>query len=263
MSNMKIKHYVITRFLSSLTLGLGERVFDEDIIQDGLGYARSYFIPSMNNQTVKDFTVIFMINQRHDTENSRIKELYDMKLDMPFKVLKDIEWFDYVLEDSKDADWVILTRMDYDDLVNRKAAEEVQDLVRENEASDIFSYGYNTGMILYEKQLYSFIKPSYWKQGYFSVFESICVKRSVLNPDINIYNFNHTQLKSEVNNYAKEHGLKAVDTSDKDTFNNFVWVRHKNTGTELNTGVIAAKSRFRNKLQMSSDTFKGLFGREL
>jgi hypothetical protein len=262
---MKIKHYVITRFLSSTTLGLGDMIFDESIIQNGLSYVRSYFIPSMNNQTVKDFTVIFMINENHDTQNSGIKELYDLQLDMPFVVLPHDKYFKYIKEDSADADWVILTRMDYDDLVYKKAAEEVQDLVRSNDSQgDIFTYGYNTGMILYENQLYTFPKTNYWKQGYFSIFESVCVRRSELTSDINIYSLSHPHLKSEVCKYAADNGLTFISEQERESFDNFVWVRHENTGTELLSGFAVSKDRLNTSLpEFDNDTFKDLFGRNL
>lgn len=259
---MKIKHYVITRFLSSTTLGLGEKIFDEDIIQDGLSYVRSYFIPSMNNQTVKDFTVIFIINEKHDTENSGIKELYDVKLDMPFKVLRHNEYFKFIIEDSKDADKVILTRMDYDDFVNREAVNEIQILATENNC-DIFSYGYNTGMILCEGKLYPFVKPGYWKQGYFSIFESVCVSRKHLTSKINIYSFTHTALKNEVKKYAKEHNLTVTEIPETESTENFVWVRHKNTGTELLTNTLVSNRKLLDVIEMDQKRFRRLFGGEL
>lgn len=259
---MKIKHYVITRFLSSLTLGLGERIFDEDIIQDGLSYARSYFIPSMNNQTVKDFTVIFMINDRHDTENSGIRELYDVKLEMPFKVLRKSEYLNYIMEDSKDADKVILTRMDYDDFVNCEAASEIQAMASES-ACDIFSYGYNTGMILYEGKLYPFVKPGYWKNGYFSIFESVCVSRKYLTPELDIYSFSHTFMKTEVKKYAEEHSITTMEMPEAESTENFVWVRHKNTGTELLTNTPVSNRKLLNVIEMDQKRFRWLFGGEL
>lgn len=258
---MKIKHYVITRFLSSLNLGLGERIFDEEIIQDGLSYVRSYFVPSMNNQSVKDFTVIFMVNDRHDTENSRIRELYDMPLDMPFKVLKVGEYFDYILKDSEGADKVILTRMDYDDLVNRDAAKEVRGLAERCDC-DIFSYGYNTGMILHDGTLYTFTKPGYWKHGYFSIFESVCISRKALTPEMNIYSFTHTALKKEVEKYAEKYGLTTTAIAEKEGIENFVWVRHRNTGTELLTNTIVSGRKLDEKVEMDPSEFITLFGRE-
>lgn len=262
---MKIKHYVITRFLSSTTLGLGDRIFDEDIIENGLSYVKSYFIPCLNNQTVKDFTVIFMINENHDVQNSSIRKLFNLKLDMPFIVLPCDKYFKYIEEDSVDADWVILTRMDYDDLVYKKAAEEVQDLVRSNDSQgDIFTYGYNTGMILYKNQLYVFPKPSYWKQGYFSIFESVCVRRNKLTSDIDIYSLSHPHLKSDVRRYAVDNRLTLISKPERESFDNFVWVRHENTGSELLWGSTVSEDRLNTSLpEFDNDTFKDLFGRDL
>lgn len=259
-----IGHYVITRFLSNSKLGFGERIFDEDVIQDRLSYLRTYFIPTMNNQTVKNFTVIFLINDKHDTKNSGIKELYDMKLDMPFKVLKESEYMKYIRYKTADAHKrkLILTRMDDDDLVNYKAVEEIQKYAIEIN-NDIFSYGYNSGMILYEGKLYPFPTPSYRAQGYFSIFESVCVWCESLWPDLNIYSYPHTTLKTDIRNYAKRHGLNVDHAFERYSLENFVWIRHKNTSTELLTNSPIRNRKLEKEIQIDPDRFKLLFGVEL
>lgn len=254
---MKIKHFVITRFLSSQTLGLGNKIFDEDIINDGINYAKDYFIPSLNNQTNKNFEVIFMINEKHDTVNSSIKKLYDMPLTVPFHVVRSNECMDFCKEQSVGYDWMICTRMDYDDLVKNTAVDEVQKHVEKNQNADAITYGYNEGLSYYNGDLYVFDKPGYDYKGYFSVFESVCFN---LKHEVGffIYNANHTELKQVVQGYCTEHGLtcKVIDTNDN---MNFVWVRHKNTGTELLGNPVINKNRIKNKVP-ASDMFKQKFG---
>lgn len=261
---MKIKHFVITRFLSTKHLGLGDKIFDEDIIQNGIDYVNNFFIPSMNNQTNKDFEIIFIINNEHDIENSGIKKLRDINTDILCHILKDNEYFNFCKEQAKGYDWLILTRMDYDDLVKNTAAEEIQSMVKKNSNYDLFCYGYNTGytLNLKNKNLYNFEKSSYYKSGYFSIFESLCMNLKTVKNPINVYSCQHTHLKKEVEKKGKAEYLRYMIPPDSTCTNNFVWVRHENTGTELISGTAAFNNRFRNQCEIPNN-FKELFGTDI
>ncbi len=256
---MKIKHFVITRFLSSKTLGLGDKIFDETIIQNGINYVNSYFIPSLNNQTNKNFDIIFIVNDEHDIENSEIKNLNNIKTEIKYHILKNSEYIEFCKNESKGYDWLILTRMDYDDLVKNTAVEEIQTIISNNDMYDLLCYGYNTGYTMFKKNLYVFDKPGYNKYGYFSIFESLCIKINSNVDLFDIYFFNHTQLKKEVTNIGKSKQLKYLIPPESNSQDNFVWVRHENTGTELLSGVKAFNLRLK-KLCPKPDNFKERFG---
>ena len=63
---MKIKHFVITRFLTRDDLGYGDRIFDDDVIAESVEYVKKYFIPSLENQTNKNFERIRQIGNHQD-----------------------------------------------------------------------------------------------------------------------------------------------------------------------------------------------------
>ena len=258
---MKIKHFVITRFLSSETLGLGDKIFDDQIIENGIDYVTKYFIPSMNNQTNKNFEIIFIINDKHDIENSSIKKLYDIDTSIKYHILKNSEYFKFCVDSANGYDWIILTRMDYDDLVKNTAVEEIQDIVAKNNNYDIICSGYNTGYIMHNETFYRFEETSYHNDGYFSIFESVCTNLNSTAKIKSIYSYTHTKLKNEIREYAKANGLKCMIYEKPKNCDNFVWVRHENTGTELLNGM----SRFNNRLKLKCkkpENFKSLFGIE-
>ena len=98
--------------------------------------------------------------------------------------------------------------------------------------------------------------------GYFSIFESICTNLKTVNDEniISIYSYTHTALKQEVQN--KKTFLNCLVPPDTKIPDNFVWVRHENTGTELLTGNVAPKISS-DDLCTIPKNFKDRFGKDI
>lgn len=265
---MELKHYVITRFLCDPGIGLGNKIFEPEAIEKAIEYVKSYFMPTLENQTQKDFTIIFIINDKHRTDAEPLKKLAGLETDISYYILKHGEYMDFIRKDSDGADCVILTCMDYDDLVKSTAAEEVRK-ISESCDTDVATYGYDKGYVMREEGgIWDFAERGYTKNrsGYMSVFYSIIFKgenaRHAIKSVNDIYAYAHTSISSEMKIFAESRGLGFRQyRADKEP--SFVWVRHKGTGTELLSGTgVFNKDFIRKQIDGAPAGFKSRFGVE-
>lgn len=253
---MRIKHYVITRFLTSGGMGLHEKIYDDDIILQGVEYVNNYFIPSLNNQTNKNFEIIFLINDKHDEINSNIKLLNNVITNIPCHIVKKNNLDVFISNNSKDYDYLITSRMDYDDLVYNNAVEDIQQYVK-LKPKYLLTYGYTNGTLLRGKKLYIY-NPNY-TNGYFSVFFSCIINLHNLSA-INVCQLgNHTNIKESIQNICLSKNIlydENMFIMPKEDNYYFVWVRHENTSSSL---LHYNKENSYNK-EIYIEDFKKIFG---
>lgn len=230
---MKIKHFVITRFLTRDDLGYGDRIFDDDVIAESVEYVKKYFIPSLENQTNKNFEIVFLVNDKHDTEESNIRLLKELDTCFKCHVVKKSDLAGFVKSESSGYDRLITTRMDYDDLVYSGAAQEIQGLA-ERSKEVVFTYGYNNGTLKRGKQICKY-NPKYGN-GYFSVFLSLVIDLKTM-PSADVYELDdHTNVRKTLKDLCGKNKVVYSDAFFKRSAENqyyFVWVRHENTASSL------------------------------
>ena len=265
---MELKHYVITRFLCDPGIGLGDKIFKPETIEKAIEYVKSYFMPTLENQTQKDFTIIFIINDEHHTDAEPLKKLTRLETDISYYILKHGEYMNFIGKDSDGADCVILTCMDYDDLVKSTAAEEVRK-ISESCGTDVATYGYDKGYVMREEGgIWDFAERGYTKNrsGYMSVFYSIIFKgenaQHAIRSVNDIYAYAHTLISSKMKIFAESHKLRFRQyRAGKEP--SFVWVRHEGTGTELLSGTsVFSKDFMRKQIDEAPAGFKSRFGVE-
>jgi hypothetical protein len=100
MNFCNIKHFITTRFYCA-NLGLGLNIFDENILSSGYENMKRWFIPSFNNQTDLDFTMIFLKSKQANMNGINGK-LTNLSSICNFKIdVVDFESFDdYLYEHS-------------------------------------------------------------------------------------------------------------------------------------------------------------------
>ena len=82
--------------MNNPNLGFGQRIFDKTVLKESAVYLNNNLIKSLENQTDKDFTLIVLINDRHDKEF--IESLID-DTDLHILIVKDSE-LDNVIKQS-------------------------------------------------------------------------------------------------------------------------------------------------------------------
>ena len=70
-------------------------------------------------------------------------------------------------------------------------------------------------------------------------------------------------LKNDHNDSKIKHGLNVDHAFERYSLENFVWIRHKNTSTELLTNSPIRNRKLEKEIQIDPDRFKLLFGVEL
>lgn len=222
----KIKHIIATRFLC-FEGNLGEQVTSKEFIEMGLRLMSQYLIPTLENQTNQNFELVVLVHPKLNLGQYKRKFLA-MSDKLNINVIRYAKFDEYVAEAAKTAENLIVSRIDYDDLVWKGAVEDAQNHVGK---APMLIYGYNRGYAWHEGT--DDIRHFYWeyrKHGHMSVFQSSIVKTE--NAElvaIHPYKWNHTR-PTESASFAGV-DMKKVRFEAEYALNAFIWVRHDNSSS--------------------------------
>ena len=125
-------------------------------------------------------------------------------------------------------DFVIQTRLDFDDFACRDAVADTQSKV--SECTDIVSYGYCKGYQYILGELFPFYSK-YNGIGHHSAFPSLIVNSSFGKkiPSIFIYSFDHTKVKIKLKDFLEKNGIKFRENMFQQNFSMkaFIYFRHE------------------------------------
>ena len=140
MADKSIKHFIFMRFFNEQSPQYPYNVLDVDFLSNQLVLAKNNSLRSLENQTNKNFEIVFILHEQ---------AFLDKKYEFIFSELKNattlslkfIKWNEQALL-VKDAlnkyDFVIQSRMDFDDFIYRYAVSDVQSKI--NECDSILSF---------------------------------------------------------------------------------------------------------------------------
>lgn len=199
----KVKHFIITRFLTNCKMSLGNKVFEKETIDCYLEMFKKYLIKSLENQTNKNFEFIICIHQ--DVNKKYIQDLFDFATRTDFKTtIIEINNSDfsnlnkYIRSQCvpDNCDYVITTRIDLDDEFYAGCVEEIQTSAK-TPLSDVYIYTwrYHIRHIINEKiDSYCLVDGSFHTEGGTSQMLTLIQKNSSKAPLTNIYSIgNHTK----------------------------------------------------------------------
>ena len=221
-SDLKIIHIIITRFLYF------SRNSRKDYILNGMRVMKKYLLPSLENQSCKDFIWILMLGNKAKITSS-LKSLLNFNNSFQWYIIyiKDIK--NFLRNITKGFDILITTRIDYDDRIYYDAVNDVRKEV--NSQRPIFFHGYNRGLYYFEldDKYYDFQFKA--KNGAFSVFESLIIVLNKVNDTFTIYDFGiHSSVRKNLLKKYKSFRIKQLNY-EPGIFDNgapkFVWVRQK------------------------------------
>lgn len=239
MSEKTIKHFILSRFFPFQRGNFPYDVLDVDFLSKQLPLAKN-MLRSLENQTNKNFELVFRVNSKF-CDNSKYKFIFSTlknSTTLPLTFINgggglfEVEsnsGFLALLKDSLNKyDFVITTRMDFDDFVYKDAVADTQSKVEECE--DILAYGYNKGYTCIYNELYSRV-CTWWKNtGHESVFQSLILKSSSVKelPYVVVEKFDHPLIKSQIKTFVEENGLRFSENmfQENSVTNAFIYVRH-------------------------------------
>ena len=163
-----MKHFIITPFYpyakSPLTdeILFGERC---NILDIGLVHLTQFLIPSLENQSCQDFTLLLGINRelksyRKDIYSGLLKLQHNSKISM--KVMDWFQFYDYI--DSLDDNYIIATKIDHDDCFGKDTIKIIQN--QQDWKLDFKFFACMSGAMLWKDtgDIREYISPT-WKDG--------------------------------------------------------------------------------------------------
>lgn len=246
----KIKHIIATRFLC-FEGNLGDKVLSKEYIDMGLHLMSNYLIPTLENQTNKNFELVVLVHPKLNLGVYKRKFLA-MSDKLHIEVVRFNKFDEYVRDAAVLAENLIVTRIDYDDLVWNGAVDDIQKRIG---IAPLYIYGYNRGYAWHEGKtdLMAFYQE-YQKRGHMSIFQSCIIKTSVQElVSIHPYKWNHTKPMESIENHNISGSLVKFEPNyNKDAF---VWVRHENTSSGL-----IFPGYVKNRAYLDKDEVKRIFG---
>lgn len=236
MADKTVKHFVIVRFFERKVAGYVHDIFDVNFVSRIVLLAKSNLLSSLENQTNKNFEVIFLVNDIYLSDEKYgfiFTELQD-GITVPLKFMKSVELRQRIIEAYDDYDFVIQSRMDYDDFVYKDAVADTQSKI--NECERVLFYGYNKGYVYFNEELYSFYDLYKNKgMGHSAVFQSLMLKSEFAKklPYKNVYNLSHSKAKLSLKDFLEKNSVEFAENmfQQNTTANALIFFRHNITET--------------------------------
>lgn len=248
-SNQRIIHLIFTRFLIEFynQNGYPKKIYTKDYISNGIRVMKKYLIPSLENQSCKNFIWIIMLGDK--ANKTYVESLLKLNISFQFKVIfrKNIKKF--VRNITKNIDFLITTRIDYDDGIYYDAVNDIRKEINNNKP--LVLHGYNRGVYYFEfNNKYYDYYHDYHNDGVMSVFFSLITCLSKVNDAYTILDFgDHRYIRKKLLKNYKSYGIKNMnyepaifDSGDS----KFIYVRQKYSGSYNLTGEIPKHLKLNN-----------------
>lgn len=243
MPDKTIKHFVIMRFFPQRDPKYPYDIFDVDFLSKQLILANNA-LRSLENQSNKNFELMFLINVKFfdDPKYEFIFSTLRENTSLPVKFIKTTQrgnsisysWMskncelpNLISDALKKYDFVIQSRMDFDDFVNKDAIADIQS--KTNECDNILLYGYNKGYTYVYNELYPH-HSLYGKEGHIGILNSLILKSSFAQnlPFISIYSFDHAIFKRGMKKFLKANHVEFSEKMFQQNTDerNYIYFRH-------------------------------------
>ena len=229
MSDKSIKHFVWIQFFNWQSPKYPYDVLDVSFLSTQLPLAKN-ILRSLENQTNKNFELCFCVNDKvfNDTKYDFIFSTLRDATTLPIKFIKSSERARLIREAFNKYDFVIQTRMDFDDFVYKDAVEDAQSKI--NECDDLLVYGYCQGYKYLYGELYT--HRNLWRGiGHLGIFQSLILKSSFAKNvgDFCLANFYHDKFITMLKEYLEKKNIEYANRMFKQntTTNAYIYFRHE------------------------------------
>ncbi len=221
---MKIKHYIITRMN-----------FEDDEISEAAYMLKCHLLKSLSIQTNKNFTLLIL-------SNHNIKNLLN-GYKFPIEIIKKDELKTYI-QKQVDADFLITSRIDYDDHIYKSVVDETQKQIDYNYS--VILYGLKNGVSIIDgssdAMFMSYTKLPYRNCGFFSVFETLIINTNKIKNLFSIIELgNHTTVCKYIKEHYFEYGISdesqiKIECDDCEEIR-YIWLRHPKSISALEKNI--------------------------
>lgn len=240
MSSETLKHFIFIRFFTFNDPKYPHDIYDVDFLSKQLPLTKNA-LGSLENQTNENFELIFALHPNFfvDPKYEFIFSTLKDSTTLPIKFMKNVGGSHLftpklnrevasLIEDSiKEYDFVITSRIDFDDFIYKGAVEDIQSKI--NECDDVLAYGYSKGYEYSCGELYPFLRL--WSgMGHQGILQSLILKSSFAKemPCFTVENFNHHILKNELKKFLEDNGVKFLEKmfQQNSSTNAVIYFRH-------------------------------------
>ena len=221
-SDLKIIHIIITRF----TLNHHDDS-TKDYTLNEIRVMKKYLLPSLENQSCKDFIWILMLGNKENMTSLKSLLNFNNSFQWYIKYIKDIK--NFLRNITKGFDILITTIIDYNGRIYYDAVNDVRKEININKP--ILFHGYNKGLYFFESDNKYYDCEFKNKNGAFRVFESLIIVLNKVNDIYTVHDFGYHYIvrRKLLKNY-KSYGIKELNYEPiilDSGAPKFVWVRQK------------------------------------
>ena len=243
-SDKTIKHFVFVRFFPYKLPKYKYDIFDPEFLSAQLRLVKRNLFRTLENQTNKNFELVFVMNfkffddPKYEFIFSGLKEATTLPLTFIKNDILEAESEAVVsaemtrlIEDALDKyDFVIQSRLDFDDFIFKNAVEDTQNKVKE--CAGFLAYGYCKGYVYVRGELYPFDRAYEGRGGgHFSAMQSLIMESSFAKklPFTEIYDFGHTVFRRRLKEFLEENGEKFSESMFQQNTKDlaYIYFRHK------------------------------------
>ena len=228
-SKKKIRHFVEVRFFPSQDTKYLYNILSRQFLKMQLPLVDNLF-RSLENQTNKNFEVVFIMNPAFFESKNYQFIFSHLKgaTTLPVSFVLSGSLIPFITNAVYENDFVIQTRMDFDDFVYKDAVADTQSKVEE--CSKIMIYGYCKGYSYFDGEMLPYFH-NYNGVGHHSIFQSVIMKSSFIKnlPLRTAYFGSHSKVKNRLSGYVSKYGYKfSEDMFQQNTSANaFIYFRHE------------------------------------
>ena len=232
MADATVKHFIFVRFFPYELPNFQHDIFDVAFLSAQVSLAKNNLLKSLENQTNKNFEICFWANGRY-FDNPKYEFIFTALKDctsLTVKFIKKDDMADLVKVAYNEYDFVIQSRMDFDDFVHKEAVADVQSKV--SECDRMLSYGYCKGYTYFNNKLYPFY-IEYDKRGHIGLLQSLIAESAFAKkiPYVGAYTFNHVKIKPSLKEFLENNNVEFAENMFQQNVstNAFIYFRHDTT----------------------------------
>lgn len=205
---MNIKHYIVIRFYC-VDMMEKEKLFDNELLNNGVDVFEKYTLKSLENQSNKNFEIILLIHNEIDDSVYPIQRLKSIQSDIKINVIRFSEYKDFISANLDSYDFLITTRMDHDDLIHNNAVKDIQSKC--NLSIPLYFEGFDKLITMVNNDYENSCKfyPNYNGNGAINIFQSVILNLKFSHElRYNILSLSHTNGKEKFIGWYVELGCE-------------------------------------------------------
>lgn len=264
---MTYMHLIITRFMCDnfIKEDSTENIFSDGWKKMSFNMAKRHIIPTLENQTNQNFITVFLVSRYITAKDiARIKSLSD-------KLKINVSYLDEFNDEIRkiDTDYLITSRLDYDDHVYNNCVEDIQNFVKSKSKFDAQLWGLGNGVSIIdgEQDAYLMYEFPYIKkdEGLAAPMATLILKKTAVPFYFDIYKLGfHTELVMNILAAQRHYFGKIIAETPAQIYTqhsfsdiDYIWIRHKHSASAIVENIYHTTNI---KVDLSEKELKEKFG---